>query len=190
MKLGKNIIVFVAAASLGLGVSAMAQGKPASHPGGGPGMGGPAMGGPGMGGEMGGSGMGGSSDRMGQPGTMGRSGQNGQFGTQSGPKSASQLLTQNSKLASNLEGVLGVDSTTLMNDANGFKNLGLFVAAAHVSKNLNIPFSQLSSTMASNGGNLGKAIHTLQPSLSKKQVNDAVSTAKHQSKADIKQSRS
>jgi hypothetical protein len=37
---------------------------------------------------------------------------------------------------------------------------------------------------------LGKAIHTLQPNLSKKQVKQSVSTAKHQSKADIKQSKS
>jgi hypothetical protein len=184
MKLGKNIIVFVAAASFGLSMSAMAQGRPSSHPGGGPGgMGTPGMGGPGMGGQSG----------MGQPGSMGRSGQmgqNGQMGTQSGPKSASQLLTNNTKLASNLARVLGVDSTTLMNDASGFKNLGLFVAAYHVSKNLNIPFNTLSQTMASDGGNLGKAIHTLQPNLSKKQVKQSVSTAKHQSKADIKQSKS
>jgi hypothetical protein len=185
MKLGKNMIVLVAVASFGLGMSAMAQGRPSSHPGGGPGMGGP-----GMGGEMGGPGMGSSSGRMGQPGTMGRSGQNGQFGTQSGPKSASQLLQQNSKLSSNLAGILGVSQSQLSSDASGFKNLGLFVAAVHVSKNLNIPFSQLSSTMASNGGNLGKAIHTLQPNLSNKQVKGAVNTAKHQSKADIKQSKS
>lgn len=192
MKLSKNIIVFVAAASLGLGVSAMAQGRPSSHPGGGPGMGGPGMGGPGMGGPgMGGPGMGGPG--MGQPGSMGRSGQmgqNNQMGTQSGPKSASQMLTNNTKLASHLASTLGIDQQTLLSDANGYKNLGLFVAAYHVSKNLNIPFDQLTKTMASDGGNLGKAIHTLQPNLSKKQVKQAVGTAKHQAKADIKHSKS
>jgi hypothetical protein len=188
MKLNKNIVVFVAAASLGLGMSAMAQGRPSSHPGGGPGMGGPAMGGPGMGGP----GMGGSSDRMGQPGSMGRSGQmgqNGQMSTQSGRKSVSQLLTQNTKLSSNLQSILG-SGVNLQDASSGFKNLGLFVAAVHVSKNLNIPFDQLKTTMTSDGGNLGKAIHTLQPNLSKKQVKQAVNTAKHQSKADIKQSKS
>jgi hypothetical protein len=188
MKLRKNMIVFVAVASLGLGMSAMAQGRPASHPGGGPGMGGPAMGGPGMGGSP----MGGPSDRMGQPSSMGRSGQmgqNGQMGTQSGPKSASQLLMQNTKLSSNLQSILG-SGVNLQDAASGFKNLGLFVAAVHVSKNLNIPFDQLKSAITSDGGNLGKAIHTADPSLSKKQVKQAVGTAKHQAKADIKQSKS
>ncbi len=193
MKLGKNMIVFVAAASFGLGMSAMAQGRPSSHPGGGPGMGGPAMGGPGMGGPgMGGPGMGGASDRMGQPGSMGRTGQmgqNGQMSTQSGRKSVSQLLTQNTKLSSNLQSILG-SGVNLQDASSGFKNLGLFVAAVHVSKNLNIPFDQLKTTMGSDGGNLGKAIHTLQPNLSKKQVKQAVKTAKNQSKADIKQSKS
>ena len=189
MKLSKNMFVLVAAASFGLGMSAMAQGRPGmgSHPGGGPGMGGPGMGGPSMGGPA----MGGASDRMGQPGSMGRSGQmgqNGQTGTQSGPKSVSQLLTQNTKLSSNLQSIFG-SGVNLQDASSGFKNLGLFVAAVHVSKNLNIPFDQLKNKMASDGGNLGKAIHTLQPNLSKKQVKQAVSTAKHQSKADIKQSR-
>ncbi|MDE3135584.1 MAG: hypothetical protein KGL59_03340 [Acidobacteriota bacterium] len=188
MKLSKFMIVFVAVASLGFGVSAMAQGRPTSHPGGGPGMGGPGMGAPGTGGP----GMAGPSDRMGQPGSMGRStqmGQNGQMGTQSNPKSASQLLTQNTKLASNLASAMGVDQQTLLNDASGYKNLGLFVAAVHVSKNLNIPFNSLNQTLSSNGENLGKAIHTLQPDLSKKQVKQAVGTAKRQAKTDIKQSK-
>ena len=186
MKLEKNMIVFVAAAALGLGVSAMAQGRPGSagpgmsHPGGGPGMGGPGMGGPGTGGP-------GMSNPTGRNGQMG---QNGQMGTQSGPQSASQLLSNNTKLASHLASTLGIDQQTLLSDASGYKNLGLFVAAYHVSKNLNIPFDQLSTTMASDGGNLGKAIHTLQPNLSKTDVKSAVKTAKQQGKADIKHSKS
>ena len=181
MKFSKNMIVLVAVASLGLGMSAMAQGRPGSagpgmsHPGGGPGMGGPGnMGGP--------SNMGGS---------MGRNGQMGQtnpMGSRSSGKSVSQLLTQNTKLSSNLQSILG-SGVDLQQASSGFKNLGEFVAAVHVSKNLNIPFDQLKTTMASDGGNLGKAIHTLQPNLSKKQVKTAVKTAKHQAKADMKQSR-
>lgn len=186
MKLGKNMIVFVAAAALGLGVSAMAQGRPGSagpgmsHPGGGPGMGGPGMGGPGMGGP----GMGGPGN-MGKP--AGRSGQMGQnqMGSQSSRKTVDQLLTQNTKLSSNLQSILGSD-VNLQDAASGFKNLGLFVAAVHVSKNLHIPFDQIKTMMSSNGGNLGKAIHALQPNLSKKDVKSVVKTAKHQAKADIK----
>lgn len=188
MKLGKNMIVFVAAASLALGMSAMAQGRPSSHPGGGPGMGGPGMGGPGMGGPGMGSPMGGPGMRN----PMGRNGQMGpnhQMEPQSSRKTVSQLLTQNTKLSSNLQSILG-SGVNLQDAASGFKNLGLFVAAVHVSKNLNIPFDQLKTTMASNGGKLGKAIHVLQPNLSKKDVKSTVKTAKHQAKADIKHSRS
>jgi hypothetical protein len=193
MKLGKNMIVFVAAAALGLGVSAMAQGRPGSagpgmsHPGGGPGMGGPGMGGPGMGGPgMGGPGnMGNPTGRNGQMGQMGQN----QMGSRSSGKTVDQLLTQNTKLSSNLQSILG-SGVNLQDAASGFKNLGLFVAAVHVSKNLNIPFDQLKTTMASDGGNLGKALHALQPNLSKKDVKSAVKTAKHQAKADIKHSKS
>jgi hypothetical protein len=188
MKLGKNMIVFVAAAALGLGVSAMAQGRPGSagpgmsHPGGGPGMGGPGMGGPGMGGP---GNMGNPTGRNGQMGQMGQN----QMGSRSSGKTVDQLLTQNTKLSSNLQSILG-SGVNLQDAASGFKNLGLFVAAVHVSKNLNIPFDQLKTTMASDGGNLGKALHALQPNLSKKDVKSAVKTAKHQAKADIKHSKS
>jgi hypothetical protein len=183
MKFGKGIIVAVAAASLGLGVSAMAQGRP----GGGPPAGRPGAGGPGMGGQMGGQ-MGGPG-MAGQRGQMGQQGQMNQQGTRSGRKSTQDLLTQNTKLSSNLQSILGAN-TDLQQASSGFKNLGLFVAAVHVSKNLNIPFDQLKSTMQSDGWNLGKAVHTLQPNLDKKQVKSAVKTAKKQAKTDIKHSRS
>jgi hypothetical protein len=187
VKFGKGIIVAVAAASLGLGVSAMAQGRPGGGPPAGrPGAGGPGMGGPGMGGQMGGPGMAGQRGQMGQ---MGRMGQMNQQGTRSGRKSVQVLLTQNSKLSSNLQSILGTGAN-LQEASSGFKNLGLFVAAVHVSKNLNIPFDQLKSTMQSDGWNLGKAVHKLQPNLDKKQVKSAVKTAKKQAKTDIKHSRS
>lgn len=189
MKLGKNVIAIIAAASLGLCVSAMAQGRPASHPGGGPGMGGPGMGGPGMAGP---SGMGGPMGRMGGPGTMGQAGQMGQYGqmrTQSGRKSASQMLTTNTKLATHLASTLGMTPQQLVDGSSGYKNLGLYVASLHVSKNLGISLKSLQQAMTANKGNLGKAIHSLDPSLSKKQVKDAVKTAKHQAKNDIKHSR-
>jgi len=121
-------------------------------------------------------------------GTMGPMGQSGQMRTPTAPKTASDLLTANSKLSSHLASTLGVNSATLLSDASGFKNLGLFVAAMHVSKNLNIPFSDLSSALQKNG-NLGKAIHNLNPNLSKKQVKSAVRTAKHQAKTDIHSSK-
>jgi hypothetical protein len=162
-------------------MSVMAQGRPGGHPGGGPGMGGPGMGGQRGPGQMG-------PGQMGQPGRTGQMGRNSQMGMQSQPKTASQLLTQNTKLSSNLQSILG-SKVNLQDASSGFKNLGTFVAAVHVSKNLNIPFDQLKTTMAGDGYNLGKAIHSLQPNLSKKQVKKAVKTAKHQAKSDIKKSR-
>lgn len=185
MKLRKRTIAFAAALGLGLAMSAMAQGRPAmgGHPGG---MGGSPMGNPSMGGthEPGQVGPG----QMGQSGQMGRTSRNNQMRMGSHGESVPQLLTQNTKLSSNLQSLLG-PKVNLEQAASGFRNLGLFVAAAHVSKNLNIPFDQLKSTMASDRYNLGKSIHTLQPKLGKKQVKQAVKKAKHQAKSDIKMSR-
>jgi hypothetical protein len=68
--------------------------------------------------------------------------------------------------------------------ATGFKNEGQFVAALHVARNLNIPFTQLKAEM--NGADhhsLGQAIHDLQPTAN---VKSAVKTAEHEAKADIK----
>lgn len=192
MKLNKSMIVWVAAAGLGLGVSAMAQGRPgmgrpAGPPASGPGMGGPGM--PGQAGPMGPMGQMGQSGRMGQAGQMGRMSQNNQMRMQSQGKTVSQLLTRNTKLSSSLQTILGLH-VNLQDAASGFKNLGTFVAAVHLSKNLKIPFSQLKTTMAGDGYNLGKAIHSLDPAISKKQVKDAVKLAKRQAKADIQHSRS
>src|SRR5690242_7410120 len=41
--------------------------------------------------------------------------------------------------------------------AAGFKNLGQFVAAVHVSKNLGVPFASLRTEMVENGRSLGMA---------------------------------
>lgn len=145
-----------------------------------------------MGGSMGQQmGQTGQSQR-GQMGQMGQSqrgqmGQMGQTGTQSRRPTVSDLLTQNTKLSSQLQSILG-SGVNLQTASSGFKNLGLFVAAVHVSKNLNIPFDQLSAAMQKDG-NLGKAIRTLQPNLSKHQVKTDVRTAKRQAKQDIRNSK-
>ena len=122
---------------------------------------------------------------MGQPDSN-RMGPMGQPASES-PKTVSDLLTQNTKLSSRLQTILG-SGVNLQDAASGYKNLGLFVAAVHVSKNLNIPFDELSTTIQKDG-NLGKAIHSLQPNLSGKQVKGAVSTADRQAKEDLKKSK-
>ena len=81
--------------------------------------------------------------------------------TTTGSKTASELLTQNTKLSSNLQGLLP-SGTSVQDASQGFKNLGQFVAAVHVSHNLGIPFDQLKGKMMS-GENLGQAIHELKP---------------------------
>jgi hypothetical protein len=90
-------------------------------------------------------------------------------------KTVSDILAKNSKLSSKLQTLTGMPAQQA---CFGFKNLGQCVAAAHVSKNLDISFaclkadmtgqapSQGSSCPAGTGSksmSLGKAIQTLSP---------------------------
>ena len=94
--------------------------------------------------------------------------------------SVSQRLTDNTKLASKLQGLLPA-GTNLQQAAQGFKNLGQFVAAVHVSHNLGIPFDQLKAKMTGTSPeSLGKAIHDLKPSAdSKAETKKAEKEATH-----------
>lgn len=87
-------------------------------------------------------------------------------GSQSGAKISDQLA-DNTKLSSKLLSFFpkGTTLAQLQQDAQGFKNLGQFVAACHVSHNLGIPFDQLKATMIGPPKeSLGQAIHALKPS--------------------------
>jgi hypothetical protein len=55
-------------------------------------------------------------------------------------------------------------------DDMGFKNYGQYVAAQHVSENLNIPFADLKSAMVDGHKSLGDAIHQFRPDLNQQQV--------------------
>ena len=86
----------------------------------------------------------------------------------SGDKSISQKLASNTKLAGKLQNLLP-PGTNLQTAASGFKNLGQFVAAVHVSHNLGIPFDQLKAKMLGPPSeSLGKAIHDLKPTANAK----------------------
>jgi hypothetical protein len=89
-----------------------------------------------------------------------------------GKESPSEILTRNTKLASKLETLLKEQNppiTDLQLASSGFKNLGQFVAAVHVSHNLGIPFDELKAkTTGPNGESLGKAIHDLKPAANTK----------------------
>ena len=76
--------------------------------------------------------------------------------------------------------------TSLTDAASGFKNLGQFVAAVHVSHNLGIPFQDLKDKMTS-GDKLGKAIKQLKPEADSK---SEAKQAEKEAKADIKESKS
>ncbi len=127
-------------------------------PGGAPG--GAPMGGPGTGASMGSSssGMGAANSgrATGRPTDTGSAAQN--MG-----KSPSQILSQNTKLSSNLDKLLP-NGMSAQQACDGFKNLGQCVAAIHVANNLNIPFADLKAKMTGKGAeSLGKAIKTLKP---------------------------
>ncbi len=77
---------------------------------------------------------------------------------------------------------------------SGFENHGHFIAALHVSQNLNIPFDQLKAkmtgvsvdasgqTIKSTPMSLGKAIHELRPDLTESQANQQAQQAVRQTK--------
>jgi hypothetical protein len=103
----------------------------------------------------------------------------GTAGTKSGRATVSEQLADNTKLNSKLQSLLppGTDMSTA---SAGFKNLGQFVAAVHVSKNLGIPFADLKSKMVGPPEeSLGKAIHALKPDAdSKTEASKALAEAK------------
>jgi len=96
----------------------------------------------------------------------------------SGHNSVADKLASNKNLSTKLQGLLP-PGTDLQAAASGFKNLGQFVAAVHVSHNLGIPFDQLKATMIGPPEeSLGKAIHALKPA-----VNAKVETKKAEKEA-------
>ena len=76
-------------------------------------------------------------------------------------RSSSELLTNNTKLASQVHDLTGTDAQQA---CSGFKNLGDCVSTAHASKNLGIEFDALKAKMTgANAQELGDAIHDLRP---------------------------
>jgi hypothetical protein len=98
---------------------------------------------------------------------------------------AATRLAHNSALSARLQPLLP-SGTNLQTAASGFKNLGQFVAAVHVSHNLKIPFDQLKAKMTgSNPESLGRAVQDLEPNLSQKTLKTDVKTAERQAKQDL-----
>lgn len=156
----------------------------AQHGGGRPaGAGSASGGGMGMGSSMGhGSDMGPGMNTHGANGSMAHD--NGSMGNASG-KTASDLLTQNTKLSGNLAKLLP-QGMTPQDACSGFKNLGRCVAAIHVSHNLDIPFADLKAKTTGSGSvSLGKAIEELKPGTNGKAESKK---AQQQANEDLKNS--
>ena len=96
-------------------------------------------------------------------------------------------LENNTNLSSRLQNLLPAGEP-LSVAAMGFKNQGQFIAALHVSQNLNIPFDTLKMQMLTNHESLGAAIHALKPDLTSKTVNTDVKDAERQAKTDVQDS--
>jgi len=74
-----------------------------------------------------------------------------------------QKVQSHTQLAGKLQTLLP-SGTNVVTAAGGFRNLGQFVAAVHVSHNLGIPFSQLKTDMVKKNMSLGQSIQALRPS--------------------------
>jgi len=108
-------------------------------------------------------------------------------GTRTDAKSTDvgQRISEHPRLASKLQSLLPA-ATNLDAAANGFKNMGQFVAAVHVSHNLNIPFDQLKEKMITDHKSLGGAIRELKPDMTKDAANDEAQKAVTQAKEETK----
>ncbi len=101
----------------------------------------------------------------------------------------SDQLADNTHLSNKLLSFFPAGTTLqqLQLEAQGFKNLGQFVAAVHVSHNLGIPFDQLKATMIGPPKkSLGQAIHTLKPAANSTEESK---TGEKQAKQDMDDSK-
>ena len=97
----------------------------------------------------------------------------GQGDAAHGPMTPADHLAAQPELSKRIQAMLPA-GMTLDQAAADFKNLGQFIAAVNVSKNLGIPFDQLKAQVTgASAVSLGAAIHTLKPNA------DASAEVKH-----------
>jgi hypothetical protein len=102
-----------------------------------------------------------------------------------GKNDVATRLRQNPDLASKLQGMLPA-GMSVETAASNFKSVGQFVAAVHVSKNLDIPFDQLKGAMVTNHMSLGDAIHGLKPEITSEAAKLEAQKAEEQAKEETK----
>ena len=93
-------------------------------------------------------------------------------GPATGAPTPPAALPKNARLVERLQGLLPA-GTDINDAASKFRNQGQFVAAVHVSNNLDIPFSDLKSRMIDDGMSLGQAIKKLRPEVDASQATAA-----------------
>ena len=95
-------------------------------------------------------------------------------------------IERNPTLSANLQALLP-SGESLSQAAAGFKNEGQFIAALHVSHNLNIPFDQLKAKLTGdNSMSLGAAIKASRPDMSETQSKEAAKKAEKEAKESQK----
>lgn len=80
-----------------------------------------------------------------------------------GRHTVADQLAANPKLAERLAPLIAKTPADMPAAVAGFKNFGQFVATAHASNNLGIPFETLKAEVTKDGGSLGKGIQALSP---------------------------
>jgi len=121
-------------------------------------------------------------DRQGRPDRPDRAGPN------RGPErdrenKVVERFERNPEMRARVEALLP-SGMTLADASNGFKNHGQFIAALHVSKNLNIPFDQLKARITRDDDrmSLGEAIHDLRPEMTENAAKNEAKKAGKQAK--------
>jgi hypothetical protein len=103
--------------------------------------------------------------------------------------STSERLANNTNLSTRLQPLLPAGATVEGASA-GFRNQGEFVAALHVSRNLNITFDSLKAKLVgASPESLGQAVHDLRPDLSRSTVKKDVRLAERQADLDMDSAR-
>lgn len=91
-------------------------------------------------------------------------------------------IETNPKMSARVQALLP-PGETLSQAATGFKNQGQFIAALHVSHNLNIPFDQLKASMTgSSAMSLGAAIKANRPAMTEVQAKEEAKKGEREAK--------
>jgi hypothetical protein len=95
-------------------------------------------------------------------------------------------IADDQKLSAKLQPLLPPHET-LSQAATGFKNEGQFIAALHVSRNLNMPFDQLKAKMTGpKAMSLGAAVKALRPDMTAAESKEAAKKAESEAAEDQK----